>query len=346
MSASCRSYQLVEPARQPVHGGGHPLDGLIGAGGHERGDRPADLLDLGPLPPTSLWPCRRLHPLSRTGRPARPTRWSPRRGRQLLRRLQGRHAGVGAAPVVDAHHPAVGGGEGVAAGAEQDAHAALQPQEEAAGLARRRGPAWPSGCRAPRRPPASARRPRRARSRLRTRSRPSPSSATTTRSWQASAGFGVGGVLAAGVAGLQPRVVRRRRHQQARRDVARLDPLGPRHPLLGQQRALGRQQHDLVERHHLRPGRPGHASPTSASRGRRGAGRRRSGSATRSPSAWWPRYSPTPMTPAASTAASRARSTAARQSASGLEVRGWEHGSILAADGGVAARRPGEDGRG
>src|SRR4051812_3566357 len=59
----------------------------------------------------------------------------PDRGRQLFDVLLLDDAGVRAAPVVDADDAAVGGGVRVGAGTEQDAELAVQPREEAAGLA-------------------------------------------------------------------------------------------------------------------------------------------------------------------------------------------------------------------
>ena len=50
------------------------------------------------------------------------------------------------------------------------------------------------------------------------------------------------------VTGYQPRIIRHRRQQVARAQVARPDPLIPGHPLRRQQRRRPRHQHDLADR--------------------------------------------------------------------------------------------------
>ena len=122
--------------------------------------------------------------------------------------------------------------------------------------------------------------------------------------------------------GIQPYVVARGRHQQNRWSRHRAWSALPTAPRLGP----------------ATPPRPAASPPRrtvttlaldaratvtdpAPSRGTRGVGRRRSRLDHPVVPACAPRWSPTPITPALQTAASRARSTAARHAASGLVVR-------------------------
>jgi len=171
-----------------------------------------------------------------------------------------------AAAVLDRHHPAVGGGELVAADAETGLQGAGQREvETAAATVRRRL----LGHRAVRPevalvPPLGGLGP------AEPGEHPHPAEAEFEGDLL---DLRIAGV---GVAGHQPGVVRRGRQQVAGAEVTRLQPLAPRHPGRRQQRAVTRQQHHLGDAR-LTTGRPHHGdrpvpADVAGQRGREGVG--------------------------------------------------------------------------